>query len=203
MLDTIKKKIFLPLRKLPFIFDRFKKMSRLLGNTNEEYELLKEYKKGRNNIAILQIGANDGISNDPVREFLVAGTGWYGYLIEPIPHLFDKLQKNYRGNKNVQLIQCAVSDKTGKANIYSFKKSELKVLPFYADQIASFDKEHLVKHFPGFENIESLIEEISVDTFTMEGLIERYKIEKAAVLIIDVEGHEKQLIPINPLFFLY
>lgn len=198
MLGYIRKKIFLSLRKIPFIFDAIKKISREIGETNEEYELLAEYKKIKKEIFIMQIGANDGISNDPVREFLVSANGWHGYLIEPIPYLFDKLKNNYKGNKRVQFFQCAISDKTGGTVIYSIKKSELYQLPFYSDQIASFDKSHLIKHFPDLSNLDNLIEEITVDTYTINDFIVKNKIERIDVLVIDVEGYEKQLLETFP-----
>lgn len=202
MVNFIKKNIFLAIRKYPLIFDVLKRASRLIGNKSEEYDLLCEYGSFRATSIILQIGANDGISNDPVREFFIKNRSWRGFLIEPIPHLFKKLKANYRGYKNISFYQCAVSDQTGNAVIYSFKKSELFKLPFYADQIASFDKYHLLRHFPKLTNADLLIEELIVPAYTINDFIRKNRISVLDVLIIDVEGYEKKLLEDFPFHLL-
>ena len=45
--------------------------------------------------AIIQVGSNDGISNDPLRPFIET-TKSYVYLIEPLPFLTKKLFELYK-----------------------------------------------------------------------------------------------------------
>ena len=42
----------------------------------------------------IQVGANDGLMCDPIRQFIVKHS-WGGILVEPVPDYFELLKKNY------------------------------------------------------------------------------------------------------------
>jgi len=44
---------------------------------------------------IIQIGSNDGVSNDPVHELLLEREKWSAVFVEPVPYVFDRLKSNY------------------------------------------------------------------------------------------------------------
>ena len=46
-------------------------------------------------IFFMNIGANDGLAGDPLREFIVT-KGWNGILVEPVDYVFQRLVKAYR-----------------------------------------------------------------------------------------------------------
>jgi hypothetical protein len=48
----------------------------------------------------LQIGANDGISKDPFREFMIRPNA-RGVTTEPVPEYFATMQATYRAYPNV------------------------------------------------------------------------------------------------------
>lgn len=118
------------------------------------------------------------------------------FLIEPIPHLFKKLQNNYSNklNNRINLIQCAISETTGIMPIYKFKTDSLKHLPYFADQLASFDITHLLNHLPEKVKSDEMIESIETKTYKFEDFIKKYHINSTDICIIDTEGHEKQII---------
>ena len=51
------------------------------------------------NMSFIQVGANDGLYDDPIRKF-VLNYPWTGVLIEPQPEVFLRLVKNYEHLKS-------------------------------------------------------------------------------------------------------
>ncbi len=66
---------------------------------------------------VVQIGANDGKSRDPVYPFIME-RGWSGILVEPIPSMFEKLSNTYRDVPNVKLENCAIANTDGTVKMY-------------------------------------------------------------------------------------
>jgi len=56
----------------------------------------------------LQVGANDGVRHDPIRE-LVLEFGLRGVLLEPLPDMFEALRENYSGQPQLEFVNAAVS----------------------------------------------------------------------------------------------
>ncbi len=42
-------------------------------------------------VTFVQIGANDGVWNDPIEPYL-RGEKWRGVLVEPVPYVFARLK---------------------------------------------------------------------------------------------------------------
>src|SRR4051812_25620205 len=61
----------------------------------------------RPNATFVQIGANDGLHDDPVRQHALAHR-WRGILVEPDPVHFARLTSNYAGHSNLTLVNAAV-----------------------------------------------------------------------------------------------
>jgi FkbM family methyltransferase len=132
-------------------------------------------------VTVMQIGAYDGIANDPLAEALELH-GWQGILVEPQREPFKTLEKRYGGNPNIRLFNVAVAEEDGSRNLYSIGPSEL----------ASFDKAHVVKHV--HHGDVALIREERVECWTFETLFDRAGIERVDVLQIDAEGYDLELL---------
>ena len=50
---------------------------------------------GRPHASIVQVGSNDGVTNDPSHDLLISHPSWTALLIEPVPFLFQRLKGNY------------------------------------------------------------------------------------------------------------
>src|SRR4051812_39591630 len=50
---------------------------------------------------IFQVGANDGVIHDPVRE-IISDLSLPAILVEPLPDLFERLLKNYEAAKDIK-----------------------------------------------------------------------------------------------------
>ena len=94
--------------------------------------------------AILQVGSNDGIMADPVREIILAYK-LPAILVEPIPDIFEQLRLNYSDKSNIRFENVAVSTESGEAEIFQITP-EAKHLPKWVHALASFDKSTLLKH---------------------------------------------------------
>ena len=70
----------------------------------------------------VQIGANDGMLEDPLREFILANR-WRGVLVEPVPYLFERLQRTYRDIDRVSLENVAIADREGSMPFYYVRES--------------------------------------------------------------------------------
>lgn len=143
--------------------------------------------------AILQVGANDGLFDDPVHEIIVQH-GLAAVLVEPLPDLFAELRQNYHGQENVYFENCAVGAQPGVATIYRIR-SEATQFPEWAQALASFDKSILVGHRAWFglsrSEMEKLIEAVRVPVVTIVGLIEKYRqTGRFVALQVDTEGHD-------------
>ena len=66
----------------------------------------------------VQIGAHDGIRDDPIRKYIVK-SHWRGLLVEPVPHIFRKLVENYRDETQLIFENVAVAAHDGVMPFYT------------------------------------------------------------------------------------
>ena len=176
---------------------------RILPESDPVYEFFDTFSKSHNrNIAFIQIGANDGLRNDPVREFIVRDR-WRGILVEPVPSVFDMLQNNYAylSNPELKFINAAISSSNNdNLTFYTFDDIFLKSLPLEKSldclRKASFDRRHVEKHINNInEDYSKVMKAIKVPALTVNSLVNKYWTEKKIdILVIDAEGHEPDII---------
>jgi FkbM family methyltransferase len=141
-------------------------------------------------ITILQIGACDGFTNDPIHHFVKKGCA-RAILIEPNPYAFARLQNTYAGVPNVTLIQTAIGDRDGEAYLYRLKRSEKPQLEVDATlQIASFNKDHLRK----IHGNPGEIERITVPCRSLSSLAAELGLSQIDLLQIDTEGFDASVV---------
>jgi FkbM family methyltransferase len=154
---------------------------------------------------LLQIGANDGVTNDPINHFLQKNNG-NAILVEPIPDVFEKLKKNY-SRKDIKLVNAAIYENDTNVPMYRISpKLEEKYKSLYkananASGITSLNKEHvenfLIKIAPKYfdnHNIDEWIEETTVPGMTFKTLVSTYQISTIDILQIDTEGYDFEVL---------
>lgn len=139
---------------------------------------------------VVQIGAFDGVSNDPVHR-LISRHGWRGVLVEPQVRYFDALSATYSGQSGVRLVNAAIAAHDGTQTLYSIDPDPLDPTPD-AGQFASFDKAHLLKQADKFPNLLGRLRTSDVPCVTFERLLE--DVERVDVLQIDTEGFDAQVL---------
>ncbi len=163
------------------------KLVKIVPNHSEE--ILTAFAKKNKNIKFLQIGANDGISHDCLYK-IVLKYKWQGVAVEPLEEFFKKLQLNYSFYNLVRPVRYALHPT--EKNMTIFKLNPLKYCDYgyWANGIASFNKNHLIKH-----NIleRDIIEEI-VPCINLMELITNNNLEKIDYLQIDTEGFDVEVL---------
>lgn len=189
------------------LFDAVKRASRLAGVRSPLYRRLNAEPRLRRSIRFIQVGANDGISYDPIREFIIR-YGWTGIVIEPIPSICALLQRNYRAYPAVRALNCAVSyGQRESLTIYSVAAASLGRFPGHAAFVSSLDRGHLQREFLAIRNED--IVATSVDAMTLEAIAAKQGLSAVDFLAIDAEGSEADILlnadlaTLRPQFILY
>ena len=60
----------------------------------------------------VEIGSNDGERSDHLRPFILSRR-WSGIMVEPVPYIFERLQRNYGGTDRIVLANLAIADRDG------------------------------------------------------------------------------------------
>lgn len=197
MIKTLKDSI----RVRPHLFDVVKAIKRrVLAVQDLAYEFFDAFARSHpGGVRFVQIGANDGLRSDPVREFIIRYR-WEGIFVEPLPTVFDLLKTNYAYARNRELIfvNAAISTSDGYGlPFYTFDGAFLSRFPLETQldhlRKASFDRGHVERHI-GVEN-DWAIRAIEVPSLTMNSLMTKYwRGGQLDLLVIDAEGHEASVL---------
>ena len=150
------------------------------------------------NLKVLQIGSHIGkTENDPVFKSIKYNDN--AIFVEPVPWLFEQLVKNYNeeySNNSFIFINKAVSNKNGKINLYvPSEKNDFSKYPFWVSQLSSVYENHIVNHATINSDINNLIvDEIKVETITLNEIISQFNIQSIELLHTDTEGHDYDIL---------
>ena len=185
------------IRTQPRLFDALRSARRALKlGADPTFDFLDQFSRTREGrVSFIQIGANDGLRNDPIREFVIRDR-WQGIFVEPLPSVYDMLQRNYAYARNPRLafVNAAITaPSVGALTFYSIDEAFLKTLPLERQlgllRKASFNREHVLRHVG--EQHDDAIREVLIPCMTMEALLRRHwHGNRIDLLVIDAEGHE-------------
>jgi FkbM family methyltransferase len=121
----------------------------------------------------VDIGAHDGVCGSNSRALLEKG--WRGVLVEPLPRIFEKLKQNSRQFPEVALLELAVSNERGFAQLAIGRDGDL-------GQMSS------LSHDPGLSpNLSGQV--IQVRTATLADVLDADGVpQDFGVLLVDAEG---------------
>ena len=130
----------------------------------------------------VEVGAFDGVfvSNT----WGLAQRNWNGLLIEPVPELAELCRRNYANNDRITVIENAV----GAAEAVSVTLN-------VAGTLTTANKD-LYREYAGVDDMSRLLTgtEITVESRTLDSiLIEHGVPKKFDVLVVDVEGYEREV----------
>ncbi|MCB9225228.1 MAG: FkbM family methyltransferase [Crocinitomicaceae bacterium] len=168
-------------------------------------ELLSMYSKhiGKE-FTVIQVGANDGITHDPIHKFIKRDR-WNGVLLEPQKYVFDKyLTRIYKKHDNIHVVNAAMGYEDGTLPMYKIGFSTER----WATGLATFDKATLEKAFTSGHvarkcakekikipsDVNQQIIEERVKVRCAESLLKEYNIKKIDLLMIDTEGFDLEVI---------
>jgi len=142
----------------------------------------------------VKIGANDGVSWDPVSDVLLASNKWKGLLVEPVPYCFDRLKANFQ-DPRFSLEQVAIGASAGQTTFYYVDPKAIQNipgLPTWFDHLGSFDRNHIIKHLDGV--LEPFIIESKVKVSPLSDVLVRNKIQQVHLLHVDTEGYDDEVL---------
>lgn len=137
----------------------------------------------------VQIGANDGIQEDPIRKY-IQKYQWRGILIEPVKEYFERLVANYADCKNLSFENVAIDAEAGYKTIYKVKENHASGPFQWKNGIASLNPDH--HKLSGTPSDE--MEAVQVEAITWATLIDKHKIESLDLLQIDTEGYDAMIV---------
>ena len=141
---------------------------------------------------VVQIGAYDGITGDPIHEFLQERSV-RAILVEPQPIPFAALTDRYAANAQIETVNAAIAAEDGDQPLYILKDSRADD-PWWAGQIASFQRNHLLRHAEGIPDLASRVESITVKAMTPQRLMSQYQLKNIHLLVVDAEGADWRLV---------
>lgn len=139
----------------------------------------------------VQIGANDGLANDPIRP-LIKQFHMKGLLVEPMPDFFARLTKNYADEPQLAFENCAIGAADGEVSLFRFKPDTPLPNNFFHG-MARFDKNYMLARSIKM-GLTDAIEEIKVPALTFDTLTRKHNIQKIDFLQIDTEGFDFEII---------
>lgn len=126
----------------------------------------------------IQIGANDGVSFDPIHHLIIK-YNWKGILVEPGIEAYSALLETYSGRSDtLQFLRFAVSNYDGEINLYCGTTTP----HFTVDFIKA-------KHMFDVEP-----KEVAVPCISMKTLLHKYVKNNVDILQIDAEGHDSVIL---------
>lgn len=153
--------------------------------------VVREQLRTTSDFYFIQVGANDGVANDPIRP-LVKNFHMKGLLVEPMPDFFERLKTNYLDEPQLVFENCAIGPVDDELSLYRFKP-ETKLPHKFFHGMARFDKGYMEARAKKMR-LRDAIEEIKVPSLTFRTLLQKHNVSKIDLLQIDTEGFDFEII---------
>lgn len=165
-----------------------------LREHNPVRDTLLKFSQKHKKVFFVSIGSNDGISGDPLREFIITKK-WSGLMIEPVPHVFKRLRQAYKNVPHIIFENVALGNSIGSTDFWFIKKNN--VLKSGYDQIGSFDlnqKKIYSKYLHLWPRLKEFLTCQKLPTLPLQKILSNHHIKHVDVLMIDTEGFDYQVI---------
>lgn len=137
----------------------------------------------------LQIGANDGVSHDPIHAF-VSAFRVAGIVVEPLPDVFQALCQTYARHPQIKKLNLAVHEELEQVTLYrpAADNGQDK------SGIASLNKDRfeLTSARSGIRSED--IEAVEVPALSLSRLLESEHVDHLDLLQIDTEGYDMKIL---------
>ncbi len=144
--------------------------------------------KRKNNGFFVDIGAHDGLtfSNS---YFFEKERGWSGVCVEPIPEIFEKLNKV----RDCIKVNGCISDKVGSENFLRVK-GDVVDTEMLSGLVEDYDERHLERIDRELKEYGGTKEEIEVNCYNINTVLKENNITKVDFFTIDTEGNEMKIL---------
>jgi FkbM family methyltransferase len=163
------------------------------GDLNLNFDDLLELQHARSRSSwVVVVGAYDGVENDPLADF-IRKHACRGILLEPQPASYARLCENMGSLAGLELVNAAVAQVSGALTFF-YVPAGIEGLPHWVTQLASFSREHIVRHEDRAPGVSRHIASLTVDALSFDDLLDRYQLPAIDVLQIDAEGMDALLL---------
>jgi FkbM family methyltransferase len=145
--------------------------------------------------SFVKIGANDGLTGDPCGDIFLRDKRWRGLLVEPVDYCIDKLKNIYSDSTRFTICQVAIGHKQERRKFFFMAKEakySIPDMPEWYDQLGSFEREHVAKHFSA--EADKFIIEKEIDVCPLSLILKRTGFVAPLILHIDVEGFDYEVL---------
>lgn len=150
----------------------------------------------KSRIFFLQVGSNDGLQGDPLHELIAHDKKWTGVFIEPVGFLFQRLTKNYIDNGRFIFENLAIDlQRCTRTFFYVSPKAKEELgdeLPYWHDQLGSFNRDHILKPLAG--KLEPYIVEEQIKCVPLQDVLDRNNVTEIDLIHIDTEGYDYKIL---------
>jgi FkbM family methyltransferase len=154
--------------------------------------LLTKLSAERPDFYFVQIGANDGLTDDPIRQY-VTRYHWRGVLVEPQPQVFQALLKNYDQEKQLAFENAAVADNDGTVRLFvaDHKDQNANLTVF-----SSLKKDALMRGLtnPKAAGVQVTVKEVELPALSVRSLLAKHGVTKIDLLQTDVQGYDREIV---------
>lgn len=183
------------LRNVPLVYSSLKWIYRRFRGADPtlQEQILKAI-GNKTEVFFVQVGSNDGVQGDPIHDLVIAHKNWRGIFIEPISFLFTRLRKNYGESERFVFENVAIGTRSETKKFYYVSeqaKSELD-LPYWHDQLGSFDKNHISRMLG--DQMSPYIIEADVECRPLQDIFDRNRVDAIDLIHIDTEGFDYQVL---------
>ncbi len=162
------------------------------------------FSKAKKDFYVVQVGANDGMTHDPVYKF-IKRDHWYALLFEPQPAVFHRfLRPVYRNYPRVNPINAAIGYEDGKAELYTIAFNHDR----WATGLSTFERSvleatikegRLDKRLKRYgitppKEVDDWIEPIEIAVRSFASTMQEHRIDRIDLLMIDTEGFDHEVI---------
>lgn len=143
----------------------------------------------------VQVGSNDGEQLDHLQHAILSSQ-WRGVMIEPVPYVFERLQKNYGHlQPRVTLRNIAIAPSQGSLPFWHLRQDDRDAtLPRWYDALGSFRKEVVLKHENFIPDIKERLVCTQVQAQTFASLCEQEGLRQLDLIQMDTEGFDYEII---------
>jgi len=153
----------------------------------------------RDDFFFVNVGANDGVSNDVIYPFLRV-YGWRGVVVEPLAPVFEELKRNYRDFPGVAFEHAAIA---ATPRPFYYIPAESGFDRAWTRQVGTLNPDYLLKTIelqrvyefngPVPVDLETAVRPVEIPCLTFEALMRKHRVEHIDFLNIDAESADYEI----------
>ena len=196
-MGSLKGRLVQRLQEHPSLYKKLRHVWRRFTQGPQSLEgMIGQRLKGLPSVFFVQVGSNDGNHGDPISRFIRRERRWSGIFVEPVPDIFKRLKASYGPDPRFVYENTLIGSSSEPVNFYYVSeraKQELgDAVPYWYDQLGSFDRQHIVKHLDGL--LAPYIIEAKLPSIRLPALLARNAVQHIDLLHIDTEGYDYEVL---------